>query len=194
MIQIHRSYTKYITSVPHESTFGNSSGLIKTPVSRPYWSEIDEQGRLVFSEQTANRIGVFDSTTESLVEYSVPSKNPNWADCEAMKDCGLAQVFDIAVDGDTIWFAEWVENNIGKIDSSKPLPFDVHLDKEKINLKTGEQAQLNLKLTPNNDENFGNAKIISSSTATFTDIQVLAETKSISKQELANSINYSNYH
>ena len=182
------SYTRYITSIPHESSYGNSSGLIKAPISRPYWSEFDDKGRLVFNEQTANRIGVFDPVKESLVEYSVPSKNPNWADCEAMEDCGLAQVFDLAVDGDTIWFTEWVENNIGKIDSSKPLPFNVDLDKEKIILKTGEQAQLRLQLTPNNDINFGNAEIISSNTAKFTDIQIQAETKNISQEELANQI------
>jgi len=166
------SYTRYITSIPHESSYGNSSGLIKAPISRPYWSEFDDKGRLVFNEQTANRIGVFDPVKESLVEYSVPSKNPNWADCEAMEDCGLAQVFDLAVDGDTIWFTEWVENNIGKIDSSKPLPFNVKLDKTNILLNTGEEALIQMILEPTTDSTFHGIDLISSTTAPFSDITV----------------------
>jgi len=166
------SFTKYVTSIPSISSYGNSTGVIKMPVSRPYWSEIDEQGRLVFNEQTANRIGVFDPKTESLVEYTVPSKNPNWADCGTMTDCGLAQVFDISVDGQNIWFTEWVENNIGKIDTSKPLLFDVEFDQKKIILKKGESHQLQLTITANGVKNIENLSITSTSTAPFSDIVI----------------------
>ena len=129
------SFTKYITSTPQSSSYGNSSGLIKNPVSRPYWAVFDEDGKLVFNEQTANRIGVFDPKTESLIEYMIPSNNPHWADCEGMDNCGLAQAFDFTIAGDKIWFTEWVENNIGVIDTSITLFFDVQLDKQKIILK-----------------------------------------------------------
>ena len=163
-------FTKYITSIPHESSYGNSTGIVKTPVSRPYWSEFDDQGRLIFNEQTANRIGVFDPKTESLVEYMVPSKNPNWADCENLPDCGLAQIFDVTVDGDKIWFTEWVENNIGLIDTSKPLPFDVELDERKIVLKRGEQTNLILEITPYGSESVENVSISTATTSLFSDI------------------------
>ncbi|MDX1533483.1 MAG: lyase, partial [Nitrosopumilaceae archaeon] len=69
-------FTKYITSKPHQSTYGNASGLIKSPVSRPYWADVDNSGRIVFNEQTANRLGFFDPVEQSLVEYLIPSKNP----------------------------------------------------------------------------------------------------------------------
>ncbi len=164
------TFTKYITSNPHESSYGNSTGVIKNPVSRPYWSEFDYQGRLVFNEQTANRIGIFDPIDESLVEYMVPSKNPHWTDCEDMKDCGLAQIFDVTVDGDKIWFTEWVENNIGLIDTSKPLPFDVELDERKIVIKRGEQANLILEITPNGSENVEDVSITTATTSLFSDI------------------------
>jgi len=39
--------------------------------------EQDENGRIVFNEQTANRLAFFDPADESLVEYLVPSKNPH---------------------------------------------------------------------------------------------------------------------
>ena len=39
-------------------------------------------GNLFFNEQTSNQLAVFDIDNAQLVEYMVPSKNPNWADCE----------------------------------------------------------------------------------------------------------------
>jgi len=36
--------------------------------------QFEDQRRLVFNEQTANRIGIFDPIDESLVEYMAPSK------------------------------------------------------------------------------------------------------------------------
>jgi len=165
------SFTKYLTSTPQVSTYGNSSGLIISPVSRPYWGAFDNEGRYVFNEQTANRIGVFDPDTESLVEYMVPSNNPNWADCEGMDNCGLAQIFDFTISGDKIWFTEWVENNIGVVDTSKPLFFDVQLDKQKITLNKGEQAQLTFSITPN--QNIPNVSVVSINTSEFSDLIVV---------------------
>lgn len=163
------SFTKFITSAPQPSSYGNSSGIVKTPVSRPYWAVFDEDGKLVFNEQTANRIGIFDPVKESLVEYMVPSNNPNWADCEGIDDCGLAQIFDFTILGDNIWFTEWVENNIGVVNRSLPLYFDIESDKKKLTLKKGEQAQLNLLLIPNGGDS-PDLSISSSTTAQFSDL------------------------
>ena len=165
------SFTKYTTSAPQLSSYGNSSGVIKNPVSRPYWAAFDETGRLVFNEQTANRIGIFDPTKESLVEYLIPSNNPNWADCEGIENCGLVQVFDFTILDKKIWFTEWVENNIGVVDGSLPLYFDVESDRKKIILKKGEQVQLNLLLIPN-VANTPNLSVTSSTTAPFSDITI----------------------
>ena len=165
------SFTKYITSTPQSSSYGNSSGIIKTPVSRPYWAVFDEDGKLVFNEQTANRIGVFDPIKESLVEYMVPSNNPNWADCEGIDDCGLAQIFDFTISGEKIWFTEWVENNIGVVDRSLPLYFDIESDTKKLSLKKGEQAQLTLSIIPNGGAT-PDLSIASSTTAQFSDLTI----------------------
>jgi len=164
------SFTKYITSTPQVSSYGNSSGLIKNPISRPYWAAFDDKGRLVFNEQTANRIGIFDPTDESLIEYTIPSKNPNWADCGEIENCGLAQIFDFTPLADNIWFTEWVENNIGVIDTSIPLSYNVDLDKQKITLQKGEQAQLTLSITPT--RNTSNLSITTSNTALYSDLIV----------------------
>ncbi len=163
------SFTKYITSTPQPSSYGNSSGIVKTPVSRPYWAAFDDDKKLVFNEQTANRIGVFDPIKESLVEYMIPSNNPNWADCEGIDDCGLAQIFDFTISGEKIWFTEWVENNIGVVDRSLPLYFDIESDKKKLALKKGEQAQLEISLISNIGRT-PDISITSSTTANFSDL------------------------
>lgn len=140
-------YTEYITSDPHPLVFGNSSGVIKAPISRPYWIDITDDQRLVFNEQTANRIGVLDIQEEQLVEYMIPSRNPNWADCGEKKDCGLAQVFDFTISGDKIWFTEWAQNNIGVIDTTVPLPFSIEPSKQEVTISPGQTVSLTVRGT-----------------------------------------------
>ena len=144
------TFTKFITSTPQKSAYGNSTGIIKSPISRPYWSETDMNGNLIFNEQTSNQLAVFDIDNENLVEYMVPSKNPNWADCKdkSNSNCGVAQIFGFDVVGDKIWFTEWAENKIGVVDTSKPLPFSVNTDVESIILKKGETETITLNITP----------------------------------------------
>ena len=139
-------FTKYVTSTPDTSDSYGNFGFIKNPVSNPYWIEHSD-GNLIMNEHNANRIGVFNPSSETLVEYTVPSRNPNWADCEGIEYCGVAQVFDFAVDGKKIWFTEWVENNIGVVDTSIPLPFSIDIDTKEITLKKGETAEGMLQVT-----------------------------------------------
>ena len=137
-----RHYTQYVTADPMPSAYGNKTGVIKSPISRPYWMATDDAGRIVFNSQTSNNISVFDPARQTLVEYQVPSKNPYWTDCgmgaeitsdnsSSMPDlksgdnCGIAQVFDFDIYQDKIWFTEWVENKIGVVDMSVPLPFEI---------------------------------------------------------------------
>jgi len=163
-------FTKYVTSIPTIDSYGNFG---KNPVSNPYWIE-HHNGNLIMNQHNANRIGVFNPSSETLVEYTVPSRNPNWQDCEGIEYCGLAQVFDFAVDGKKIWFTEWVENNIGVVDTSIPLPFSVDTDKEEITLEKGQTAQIMLKIT-NRSSKAIDASVNSSSTSTFSDIIITHE-------------------
>ena len=144
-------YTPYVTSDPKLSSYGNATGIIKSLISRPYWIKIAPDGQLVFNEQNANNISVFDPKSESLVEYLVPSKNPAWADCEPDSDCGVAQVFDFAIIKNKIWFTEWVENNIGVVDMSVPLPFAIDLESKDISLKAGETKNTSFMITSQKD-------------------------------------------
>ena len=161
-------FTKYTTSVPAIDSYGNASGFIKNPVSRPYWIEHSD-GNLIMNEHNANRIGVFNPSSETLVEYTVPSRNPNWADCEGIEYCGVAQVFDFAVAGEKIWFTEWVENNIGVVDTSIPLPFSIDIDTKEITLEKGETTTVTLTLISTTDT-WISGNVNYSSTSTFSDI------------------------
>jgi len=167
-------FTKYVTSIPTIDSYGNASGFIKNPVSRPYWIE-HYDGNLIMNEHNANRIGVFNPSSETLVEYTVPSRNSNWADCEGIEYCGVAQVFDFAVAGEKIWFTEWVENNIGVVDTSIPLPFSIAIDKDKITLEKGQTTQITLEVTKTGSAHMYDASVNSSSTSTFSDIIITHE-------------------
>ena len=143
---VEEKFTKFVTSTPQKSTFGNTTGIIKSPISRPYWTETDMNGNLIFNEQTSNQIAVFDIDDERLVEYMVPSKNPNWADCgdKSNSSCGVAQIFGFDVTDNGIWFTEWAENNIGFVDTKKPLPFSIQIDTDSISIKKGETKTISM--------------------------------------------------
>ena len=185
-------FTKYITSPPKQTTYGNSSGLIKTPVTRPYWNSFDEIGRLWFNEQTGNSIAVFDPAKESLVEYLIPSQNPNWSDCGALQNCGIAQTLDFTINGKNIWFSEWVENNIGVLDSDTPLPFDLSVDQKNLILGRGENTTLSLTITPREDLKEP-ITLTTATTAGLNDVIVKSENKEVNvgSQPVSVSLNVS---
>jgi len=185
-----QQFTKFITSIPRELTYGNSSGLIKTPISRPYWNSFDEKGRLWFNEQTSNGIAVFDPSKESLVEYFVPSQNLNWADCVNLESCGVAQVLDFTINGDKIWFTEWAENNIGVLDSSIPLPIEVNLEPNEIVLNKGEMSTISFTIIPK-EQLDGMVTLTTANTAAPNDIIVDSAGKKITVKNQPETVSLS---
>ena len=171
-------FIQYVTSDPQLSTYGNQTGIVKTPISRPYWMQSDEQGRIIFNEQTANNISVMDPKSQSLVEYHVPSKNPNWGDCDPgtgmmLADCGLAQIFDFTVDGNKIWFTEWVENNIGVVDTAVPLPLEIQLNSNSITLVPGIAQEFDFVVSSLSQKDLLDVSLILSSTHGFLNVELI---------------------
>lgn len=173
-----QEFTKYMTLPPPVSTYGNASGLIKTPITRPYWNQYDEQGRLWFNEQVANSMAVFDPSKESLVEYLIPSKNPNWSDCGIGQDCGVAQVLDFTVAHDKVWFTEWVENNIGVLDPSIGLPIDMSTSESSISMHRGQNETMTITLSPNQPIT-DTVDILTAETASTQDLKVTPSDQNI---------------
>jgi virginiamycin B lyase len=175
---VTEKFTQYVTSDPLLDTYGNQTGIVKTPISRPYWIETDDQGRIVFNTQTANNISVMDPKSQSIVEYHIPSKNPSWGDCDPgtgmmLADCGLAQVFDFTVDGTKIWFTEWVENNIGVVDTSVQLPLDIQLESNTLTLAPGDSKDFEFIVSPKSQKDLLGISLILSSTRDFLNVDLI---------------------
>ena len=103
-----------------------------------------------------------------------------------MKDCGIAQVFDFAIHGKKIWFTEWVENNIGVLNTEKSLPFTVETDTREIALKKGESIDVVLNVNYNDSSSYVNSEFLYAHTAAktinFSDIEITS-----SRQPLQNN-------
>ena len=170
-------FIQYVTAEPMFETYGNQTGIIKSPISRPYWIENNNQGGLVFNEQTANNISVMNPKAQSLVEYHVPSKNPNWGDCdsgtEVLDNCGIAQVFDFAISGDKIWFTEWVENKIGVVNTSVLLPLEIQLEQNTLNLVPGESQEFQYVISVGSQNDNLDLFLVASGTHDFLTVNIL---------------------
>jgi len=108
-------------------------------------------------------------------------------DCEGISDCGLAQVFGFTILNDEIWFTEWVENNIGVIDTSIDLPFTVDVSNTELSINKGETVEFVMELTKT-DLSSKSISPISSSTAKFSDIIIDFDVSEISPSDLPQSI------
>ncbi len=177
-------FTQYVTAEPLPSTYGNQTGIVKFPISRPYWVETDDLGNIIFNEQTANNISVMNPKTQSLVEYHIPSKNPNWGDCDlgtgmVLDDCGVAQIFDFTIDGEKIWFTEWVENNIGVVDTSVPLPIEIQLESNSLTLVPGDSKPLNFVVSPASQKDLFGVSLILITTHDFLSVDLTDGTPKI---------------
>ena len=174
---LSEKFIQYVTADPMFETYGNQTGIIKSPISRPYWIENDDQGRLVFNEQAANNISVMDPRTQSLIEYHIPSKNPNWGDCDSgidvLENCGIAQIFDFTISGEKIWFTEWVENKIGVVDTSVPLPLEIQLEQNTLNLVPGESQEFEYVISLGSQNDNLDLFLVASGTHDFLTVNVL---------------------
>jgi virginiamycin B lyase len=157
--------TTYVTSLPTRNTsiggyekcltqpYGSSITCPGLPVSLPYWNTVDSQGRIWFNEHQGNSIAVFDPAIETLIEYFVPTQNSRWAACEEYTEpCGIANPlqFTVAPQG-KVWFTEWSENKIGKLDPDLSLPISLEIvtnDKQNT-VSHGETLTLDIAVTAN---------------------------------------------
>ena len=174
-----RHAIEFITTKPAVWSYGNSSGLIKTPITRPYWNAFDYEGNMWFNQQTANRLAVFEPYSESLIEYDIPSKNPKWSDCGEMKDCGIAQSFGFAFLDDQVWFTEWVENNIGVLDTSVTVPVLIQVEQEILQINQGEQKEIFVSIMPHTNQELDVALVGNTSSESIK-IETMSESTQVS--------------
>ena len=110
----------------------------------PFWIRgVDNPKVLWFNEHQGNKIGCFDVSNKTLVEYSIPS---------LPKDGYLTYPLNISQDPHdekTLWFSEWNTDKVGVIDGNVPIPFELNLNTTQIVLSHNKTGVVDLKIIGN---------------------------------------------
>ncbi|MBV9179340.1 MAG: hypothetical protein JO327_02585 [Nitrososphaeraceae archaeon] len=152
--------TKFVTSKASSRIFGGNN----TPpgaYTLPYWIEKASDDSLWFNEHTGNKIAKFDPTNNTLVEYWIPTQNRLFSLCQndSNQTCGIANALQFSVgqnnNSKQVWFTEWTENKIGKVNVQKQLPFSISTSSEELTMKRGESREIkvNIKASSNSTIN-----------------------------------------
>ena len=137
--------TKFVTSIASPKIFGGT-----TPANAytwPYWMATGPDGSIWFNEHTGNQIARFDPEELTLTEYWVPSQNDVWARCPAdAETCGIANAIQFTVSPDNqVWFSEWTENKIARLDTAKQVPLAVSAPDE-VTVARGDSTEIRVTI------------------------------------------------
>jgi virginiamycin B lyase len=133
----------------------------------PSMVKVSNDGLVWFNEQHGNKISKFDPSTEILIEYWVPTQNRLWGICSnddisnnnsSIKNndiCGIANVlqFSIGKQDKQIWFSEWSQNKIGKLEAVDDVPFSIDIfesDKE-LTIEKGQKEKIKISIKSESD-------------------------------------------
>ncbi|MBI2111898.1 MAG: hypothetical protein HYT44_06030 [Nitrosarchaeum sp.] len=116
-----------------------TSPNILYPQTLPSQIDADESGNIYFAQHGGNKISKIDKS-EIITEYDVPTG-----------PLSTVVYLDASKDG-KVWFTEVLTNKIGYLDTSISVPFDIQVDKEKIDF-TEKETLKQVKVTINNLKN-----------------------------------------
>ena len=106
------------------------------PQTLPSQIDVDESGNVYFAQHGGNKISKIDKSG-IITEYDVPTG-----------PLSTVVYLDASKDG-KVWFTEVLANKIGYLDTSISVPFDIQVDKEKIDF-TEKETSKQVKVTINN--------------------------------------------
>jgi virginiamycin B lyase len=154
-----------IGSVDSNTTSNSNININNAPAGAytlPYWIQKSGDGSLWFNEHTGNRIAKFDPINNTLIEYWIPTQNKKFGMCQNNNNnnaadknnnqkCGIANALQFSVgqnkdDSNQIWFTEWSENKIGKVNVQKQLPFHVSIPIKEVAVKRGESLEVKVDI------------------------------------------------
>lgn len=138
--------TKYSTSVPSSRVFGGP--VPENAVSWPYWMQRDSNDNIWFNQHAGNKIAKFDPKSHTLTEYWIPTQNKNLENCpEGAQTCGIANAIQFSVGPQNeVWFSEWSENKIGRVDAGAQVPFFVSAPDE-VTVSKGGNAEVKVNVS-----------------------------------------------
>ncbi len=116
-----------------------TSPNILYPQTLPGQIDTDEFGNVYFAQHGGNKISKIDKSG-IITEYDVPTG-----------PLSTVVYLDASKDG-KVWFTEVLANKIGYLDTNIFIPFDIQVDKEKIDF-TEKETSKQVKVTVNNLEN-----------------------------------------
>ena len=180
--------TEFVTSKPSERIFGGAEGFTSQAYTLPYWIHRSHDGSLWFNEHTGNKIAHFLPNNNSLIEYWIPSQNILFSQCDpqGVNICGIANALQLSVgspylnttggntslseapNNDEIWFTEWSENKIGRVESNRGLPYSVHTSPQEITIRKGDTASIDVFITPSSSASADRVNMTASTTFTPT--------------------------
>jgi virginiamycin B lyase len=175
-----RKIIKFVTSQASPRIFGSNGTSEELGASAPsaaytlpYWINKGSNGSIWFNEHTGNKIAVFNPVNMTLIEYWIPTQNALFGQCQPTnsKNCGIANILQFSVgNNNEVWFSEWSENKIGRVDTNKELPFSISSSEKEITIAKGKSAEikLNLKTTSSSPSSDQTIKMIKSGTFTAT--------------------------
>jgi virginiamycin B lyase len=145
--------TKFSTSQVSSRIFGDTNKRPVGAYTLPYWIKVGENGELWFNEHVGNKIARFDPSNLTLVEYWIPSQNKLWGQCSfTSQSCGIANALQFSGGHNgQLWFTEWSENKIGRLNVNKQLPFLVSTTPEELNLTRGNSAEIKVLVQATSD-------------------------------------------
>ena len=141
--------TKFVTSQASSRVFGRNSTSEEGAYTLPYWIQKGSNGSIWFNEHTGNKIAVFNPINMTLVEYWIPTQNALFGQCQpdSANNCGIANLLQFSVGtNNDVWFTEWSENKIGRVDSYKEVPFSVSSSEKEVTIAKGKSAEIRLNL------------------------------------------------
>ena len=109
------------------------------PQTLPSQIDTDESGNIYFAQHGGNKISKIDKSG-IITEYDVPTG-----------PLSTVVYLDASKDG-KVWFTEVLANKIGYLDAIVSVPFDIQVDKEKIDF-TEKETSKQVKVTVNNLKN-----------------------------------------
>lgn len=116
-----------------------TSPNILYPQTLPSQIVADESGNIYFAQHGGNKISKIDKSG-IITEYDVPTG-----------PLSTVIYLDASKDG-KVWFTEVLANKIGYLDASISVPFDIQVDKEKLDF-TEKETSKQVKVTVNNLKN-----------------------------------------
>lgn len=107
----------------------------------PFWIRgVDNPQVLWFNEHQGNKIGCFDVSNKTLIEYNIPS---------LPKDGYLTYPLNISQDPrdeKILWFSEWNTDKVGVVDGNLPISFDLGLNTTHVVLNHGKTSVVDMTI------------------------------------------------